>query len=256
MFLCVSRYACRVNFYAFLCIKIQNTKSGGREARRALARRVARGYCRYLPSRGCVPCASAASAAVHKCIAPRRRNYRLYIYRITTNRTHVCPVDTRVSYLKRILPSRARPDAAGGGRARERLTPPAAEGVRGREGATRPVARQVTLSLHLHRPKGALILCLHRPKGTHTLCLRRGQGLYTPRLQAQTTGTKTRRLGRAQSTTAREHRTTARDTAQSRRRRAKQATTRRRRRERPIAKPRDHWGDYTKLPFCTREAGL
>lgn len=108
----------------------------------------------------CTLCVSR-EAAVHKCIAPRRRYYRLYIYRLSTNRTHGCPADTRVSHLRRSAPHRARPDATGGGR------------VRGREGATRPVARQATLSRYLRGSKGALTLRLHRPKGALKLRLHR-----------------------------------------------------------------------------------
>lgn len=120
----------------------------------------------------CALCVSRV-AAVHKCTAPRRRSYRLYVYRLSTNRTHGCPADTRVSHLRRSAPHRARPDAVGGGRDRERLTPTAAEGVRGREGATRPVARQSYRTLHLRGARGTLRLCLHCPKGTLRLCLHR-----------------------------------------------------------------------------------
>ena len=123
----------------------------------------------------CTLCVSR-EAAVHKCIAPRRRSYRLYVYRLSAHRTHGCPADTRESHLRRSAPHRARPDAAGGGRARERLTPTAAEGVRGREGATRPVARQRSHSLHLRGARGTLTLRLHCPKGKHTPRLHRPKG--------------------------------------------------------------------------------
>ena len=85
------------------------------------------------------------------------------------------------------------------------------------------------LTLRLHRPKGALTLRLHRLRASRDKC---------------------RRLGRAQSTNAREHHAKTRDTRQSRRRRAKQQRPRRRRREPQETSARDHWGDYTKLQFC------
>lgn len=145
-----------------------------------------------------------------------------------------------MSHLRRSAPHRARPDAEGGGRARERLTPKAAEGVRGREGATRPVARQITHSLHLRGARSTHRLCLHCPKGTHTLCLDSPKGKMRqkppPRAGAE------HKHARAPRKHAR-HKTKPPPTRQT-------ATTRRRRREKQQTKPRDHRGDYTKRQFC------
>lgn len=128
-----------------------------------------------------------------------------YVLSAISQRTHGCPQDTRVSHLRRILPHRARPDAA-----RRRTRPPAADATRQRESAGERALRAQS------RGKGR----------THYA--------YTaPTLRQLTTGkhNTSRRLGRAQRTNAREHRTTTRDTAQSRRRRDKQPRPRRRRRE-------------------------
>ena len=177
---------------------------------------------------------------MHKCIAPRRRSYRLYVYRLSADWTHVCPADTRVSYLQRSAPHRARPDAAGGGRARERLTPQAAEGVRGREGATRPVARQCSLSLYLRGAKGTLILHLHCPKGALTLHLHRPKGKKRQKPPP--------RAGAEHKNARAPHKTARRNTKPPPARLT--ATTRRRRRETRETSARDHWGDYTKRQFC------
>lgn len=138
-------------------------------------------------------------------------------------------------------PSRARPDAEGGGRARERLTPKAAEGVRGREGATRPVARQDALSLHLRGAKGALTLHLHCPKGALTLHLHRPKGKMRqkppPRAGAVHKRARAPRKHARHNTKPPPTRQTA-TTAAAAARDPQQANT------------RDHWGDYTKRQFC------
>lgn len=156
-------------------------------------------------------------------------------YRLSANGHTGVRQDTRVSHLRRIPPHRARPDAD-----RRRTRPraadaTAAEGVRGREGATRPVARQSTHSLHLHRPKGSLTLCLHRLRASRD---------------------NSRRLGRAQSTTARENCAITRDTAQSRRRRAKQPRPRRRRRAKQTNKHAREDGQLYKILILYPRSGL
>lgn len=105
MFLCVSR-AFVVYIFAVFIQKI--CKSEGRVLGARSATSSPQILLRLPLSRLCTLCVSR-EAAVHKCIAARRRGYRLYIYRLSAHRTHGCPADTRVSYLKRIHPAERDP---------------------------------------------------------------------------------------------------------------------------------------------------